>query len=495
MGSGKSPKRVKADTFSHLMHLGSRDFEAGKLDAKPITTMGWFYFAEPVDMEVLRNEVHEKLVDKVFRYRAVPRERKGWTYWEEAGPIDDAYHFQHHAGFEDEQHWQEYLQQLVDDGLDYSKPWWRYVVVDKLPCGRAAVIGIADHTHADGASAVSALLSMCEGQGDNPVFSKKTSSGAGSKKGKRAAGRGRKLSGYERLVALWEGVWGPISEQILANDVQSRLKQPSGKFPKHWRFATTPPGEHLDVKMLKEIKDRVPGATVNDVMLALTALGIKEYYKSINDPIMQGTADLRGTLAANVRPSGVDYLSDKWFGNHIVVQTARYPLHEGRVETLLSFRDQSRMRKASPDMIVRRYLMEAMSYLPRDKVVEIVVEANAKFSIMISNVLFSLTKLSLFGQEIEDVRFVACSPLGFYAGAATYVDKVSFGLVATEDVKTDPSVMLPLFRSECEKLHKEVMALDPDYFEKQDKPLAVSPALVSALAALLVAILLSVLLL
>lgn len=460
---------IKADTISHLMHLGVVDYKNGKIDGKPVTCMGWLYFREKLELETVRAEVMDKLVKKVFRCHALPIEENGWTYWKDVGidNLDLEYHFQHIKGFEAEEDWNAWLAAEANKGLDLSKPWWRYILVDSTPGGRSAVVSLQDHAFADGASSVSSLLSMCEQPGSNPLFGNANTKSSTKKKKSRA----RVLTPYEMGVALFRGVWQPLSEQIFANDRPTKLKQPTGVFPKKWSFASTPSGEHIDVNKLKAIKERIPGATVNDVMLALTALAIREYYLSIDEPIMRSKDDIRGTLAINTRPAGVDYLSDEWFGNHIVVGTSKYPLHETRTQTVCSFRDESRLRKAGPDKLVRGFFAKALTFLPRDKIVEIAADASCKFSIMISNVCFSLVPLRIFGQEIDDVRFVAQSPLGLYVGAATYCDKVSFNAVASEDTAGDPHEIVSLMSSECDKLYEEIMAQDADDLHKLDKPL------------------------
>jgi NRPS condensation-like uncharacterized protein len=262
----------------------------------------------------------------------------------------------------------------------------------------------------------------------------------------------------------------PFAEQLFVNDPTTKLKQPSGVFPKKWKFASTPRGEELDVNKVKAIKDRIPGATVNDVLLALTALSIREYYRKINEPIMSTKSDIHGTLAVNTRPSGADYLSDQYFGNHIVIGTARYPLHETRLQTVCSFRDQSRLRKAGPDTLVREYLAKALSFLPRDKIVELAAEASCKFSIMLSNVCFSLKPISVFGQDIDDVRFIACGPLGMYVGAGTYCNKISFSSVTTSQVGVKPTDILAYMKPECDALYDEVMHKDQSELEALDRP-------------------------
>merc|ERR1711920_575019 len=104
----------------------------------------------------------------------------------------------------------------------------------------------------------------------------------------------------------------------------------------------------MDLTMIKEIKNRVGnGCTVNDVLLSLTALAIRNYYLDIEDPIMKTKKDITATYAVNARPRGANYLADEWFGNHIVAATTAYPLHDDRISTLMKFKKSSQSRKMS----------------------------------------------------------------------------------------------------------------------------------------------------
>jgi len=478
--AAQAPKRVKADLVSHLWAQVGADARAGKeyaAEVRPTMTCGWLSFKQQVSMEQLQHEVRTKLLSRVHRLHAVPVEHEGWTYWEDIGVenVDFSYHFQHEKGFSSEAEWQAFLERTVTTPLDYSKPQWRYILVDRTPDGLCSVVSVGDHAMADGASGVASLLTMCEVPAVNPVFQRKAKQEADAEGAPKEV-KARKLTAYERAYSFLEAALGPVTEGI-QQDPDNRLKQPKRPLASKWHFATTPAGQGLDVAKFKEIKDLVPGSTVNDVMLAVTALSVREYYKSIADPIMGTRSDIHGTMAVNDRPSGADYLADDMFGNHIVAASTRYPMHESRVQTLLSFRDASRRRKNSPDTAVRRMMLGLASKVPREQLIPMVQSNALKSSIMISNVLFSLEPLKIFGQELEDVRFIACTNLGYYCGAATYKGKVSFGCVTTEEVKTDPKLLLPFIESEFHKLHAEVLHLhkgDPAFFRNQDRPLRMS---------------------
>mmetsp|Transcript_20938 Transcript_20938/g.26703 ORF Transcript_20938/g.26703 Transcript_20938/m.26703 type:complete len:147 (+) Transcript_20938:481-921(+) len=114
-------------------------------------------------------------------------------------------------------------------------------------------------------------------------------------------------------------------------------------------------------------------------------------------------------------------LSDKWFGNHIVIATTTHPLHDSRIGILVRFGNYSRLRKRSWDTDVWNALLRMLSFLgqhmiPIDTLVLTATDIYLKYFIMISNVLVSLKKIRIFGQEIDDLQFLAFAPMGCYCG-------------------------------------------------------------------------------
>jgi len=480
---------IKADATTHMMHLSVREWEKGNLKLKPILCIGWFYFKSPLERDVVKSTVIDGLVNKVFRYQAVPVERDGWTYWEKVEDMDWEYHFgkENSPSFNSDEKWREYLDDIVETGLDYSKPMWKFQLIDKFPCGRSGFLMITDHTFGDGASAVTALLSLCEKTSDtnvNPVFNK------------RKAKPMRMFTPYETLFAFTKGIFGPLLETILPNDRPTKLK--AKHFPQAWDYSLTTPNDSMDLQLFKDIKNKIPGCTVNDVLLALTALSIKSYYKEIGEPIMDSKSDITATYAVNIRPPGVDYLDDYWFGNHFISTSTPYPLHDTRVNTLLKFRDAGRMRKMSLDNAVRNTIVKLAAklvpYVNRPDIMKIIADLNLKFSIMISNVLLSTERLNLFGQEIDNMQFLVMSPLGCYCGVSTYAGKVNCNVVVAKECHADPSAISRNYKKELLALHEEVMGLKDSKAKKLDKPLTMSPTIMAFFAGLLLLVLLRILL-
>lgn len=75
-------RSLKADVFSSLMLASAVDFYERKTESAPITIVGVMETDGMVSMKRLQARVRERLLEKVIRFRAVPRERDGWSYWD-----------------------------------------------------------------------------------------------------------------------------------------------------------------------------------------------------------------------------------------------------------------------------------------------------------------------------------------------------------------------------------------------------------------------------
>merc|ERR1712176_1064389 len=93
-------------------------------------------------------------------------------------------------------------------------------------------------------------------------------------------------------------------------------------------------------------------------------------------------------------------------------------------------------------------------------------------------------KIKIFGQEIDDVQFLAFAPMGCYCGVATYGDKVNCNIVVAKECESNPYDILPYYNKELEILHKEIMEMSQDELIRLDRPKTISLTLVVSLAIL-----------
>lgn len=455
-GLGGGPLLVeKADAFSNVFFAALQDSLAEPGLKKSGRLCAITYVQDVLPVAALQRTVMKRVVAKVHRFRAVAKVRADdWTYFEEMplGELDMGYHFEAVDEDFDEETWARTLVEWVEAPWDLSRPLWRFVTVQALPCGRSAVVFLTDHCVGDGASLTATTTKLlCEGQSGIPASSSL------KRRTPPPVGFG------DTVRAWWVGGAKPFLEALLPGDPDSLFKldltpvtEPMGPFKYRGSDQAQP------LQKFKDIKNKVPGTTVNDVMLSVMALAVRSLYAKRDDPMLKTGRDLRASFPFNTRRPGADATSDGLFGNHVAVSTVRFPMHLSRVRTLLAMGEESRILRTSPDMLVRCFIRDKLlPLIPRKDLSPKAAEVVAKFSISISNVFISHTLLTLAGAPVLDFKFLTTVPFGLYAGVTTYGDRVNFNVVIPDAIDAHPNEILPLFAEELDALHKEVTAM-PD---------------------------------
>ena len=166
--------------------------------------------------------------------------------------------------------------------------------------GRSLLIPVINHAIGDGVALVSALLSITD---DVPVSAPSEMSGpaAGRVVAAAAAPPVRRttapsVSLARQLCAALTGCVEAVCGPVLPADPPSRLKLPDHRHPPHARVCAQ--SEEVDLDVVKEIKSKFAGATVNDVLLSLMTMTLRKYHDEIGEPM---PSRLRGIFPINLR--------------------------------------------------------------------------------------------------------------------------------------------------------------------------------------------------
>ncbi len=198
-----------------------------------------------------------------------------------------------------------------------------------------------------------------------------------------------------------------------------KIKSP----PRDFLYATTP--APIALAKFLAVKDRVSGATVNDVMMAVITLGLKRWCAATHDPLLATGNDLRGSFLVNMRSAERDGAPppsvDSFFGNDFVLVSTVYPIHERtRFDAVLASRNATRTLKSTCEFAMRKVVRDYVVPLaPKGLLTHIALALNTKYSITTSNVFLSHEQLSLCGRDVTQIDFATFPPFGLYIGIAT----------------------------------------------------------------------------
>jgi len=445
---------ARADVFSHIFNVGRinfRNLKPGAKPCQPLTIAAFLYLDAPLPVEVIRPAFMERVVSKIMRLRAVTRMRRGWTHFDEVAPEDldlDYHFFTITETLDTEEQWEALVSSWSKMPMDGDKPMWRIGTAQRLPCGRPAIVMLVDHTVADGLSLVEMACKMlCDGFRAPQRTSTTTSTVADEHMPSRPGLFGRMLRSIR-------GVNKALFEPFSFSDRPNSLKM-KGNVPEGYTFATCP--IPLCLNKIKEIKRMVPGTTVNDVMLSLSALSVAQFFKERDEPLYRKKKDIQTTFIVETRPRDAAKTDDKWFGNDFVATSMVYPLHDGPIKTLLRCHRSTTAIKTTADIPIRAFVRDrVLPLVPNRSITDIAADINCKFTGNTSNVFVSDSKLFIAGVGIDDVRFATFTPFGLYIGISTYNGKVSYNIVLAKDLGVNPHDLARHIAPQLDDLYTKV---------------------------------------
>lgn len=435
---------------------------------------GVITFANPVDFDYLKALVETRLLQfDRFRQRVVrPSFPFAPNYWE-FDPYFDVNAHLHRIGLphpRDKSALQQLASELMSTSLDFSKPLWQFHVVDGYGDG-GAIIARFHHAMADGMALVGVLLALTdlspnaprpEPDGEALVSFQRPPGGLrGSWEALQL--RGAKMMGKGVSVgrrALIEGL-----ESYLNNDRPRELAEESfdythaagklvlrapdphtifkGKLGIAKRAAWSRPLPMSEIKAMR----KATGATVNDLMTAAVAGGLRRYMESHGEE----PVDFRAAVPVNLRrPNDMGDLGNK-FGLvfldlpvSVVDMPRRLAIVRHRMETL----KESMEAPVSLDILG---VMGASAQAIQDTAVRLI---GSKATTVLTNVPGPPIPLYLAGQPITGLMFWVpqSGRLGLGISVLSYANNIHLGIATDAGLVPDPDEIMLGFYAEYDEL-------------------------------------------
>jgi diacylglycerol O-acyltransferase len=392
------------------------------------------------------------------RLHAVPRFRRrlvrpalGAPFWADDPTFDVAHHVfgvtpAAPGGVEE---LREVAGALLSRPLAAERPLWRMYLVDGLTDGGFALVGQAHHALVDGVAAIAVALLLFgpEGDGDGAAWVPEGEPGAGEALRGTLGGRARAAAGAARDVAtaLWgDGAGRPAGSPTSADRATAVLRDAARAVESLARPGVATSLERsLSARRAVAYADvsfdavraagRRRGATVNDVLLAATAIALRGALRRRGEP-----ADaIRALVPVSVRAG-----ADPALGNRISFIGVDLPVGEPDAEHVLTLvRARAAAAKAGGDAGVLEALGRAADALPepgRRLVARSALRA-VPFTLVVSNVPGPPVELSLLGRPLRSVHPMV--PLlhghALTIGAVSYAGRLHLGLAADAAVVED----------------------------------------------------------
>ena len=408
----------------------------------------------PVDVKRMRGLLDRRLKPFArFHQKVVrPRTRAGLPHWEEDSGFDVDDHVSHLAlpapGGDKEL--RSLTSELMSSALDFSKPLWHVHVIDGYK-GGSVILARIHHCIADGIALVRVMLSLTD-----------ATPGART----RAAPRQKPAAGFQVPLDWLPTMLSP--DQVLRAARAGAhgayrlgrlvLLPPDPKTVFRGRLGRRKRAAWSDNLPLEDFKaiGRAYGATVNDVLVAVTAGALRRYMTRRG----QKTAgvSMRASVPVNLRPAAETHKLGNAFG--LVFLTLPVGI-SNPVKRLAAIKKEMDELKRSPEALIAFGVLTLLGYAPVEVEQVGLRFFGSKATAVLTNVPGPRQPLYMAGRKVSQVMFWVpqSGHLGLGISILSYDGGVRLGIATDAGLVPDPERIVQMFKAEFESLKKSSLKI------------------------------------
>jgi diacylglycerol O-acyltransferase / wax synthase len=330
-------------------------------------------------------------------------------------------------------------EELRREPLDLSRPLWRMTLLPGLPDGRLALFVKLHHTIADGVAAMTTISALLDPAADTPVAPAPPWHPApppssrdlladdlrGRLRSARRVGAGllHPAATYRRVRASWPAIREILAEEPATATSLDRIVGPNRRL----RLV------RLDLDRVVAVAHE-HGATVNDVLLALTSGGLRAVLRGRAEPVEDIT--LRTYVPVSLRarrdiPQQGNLIAQMAVPLPMRARDPRDELRDIAAETTAR---KARARTGLGTFIRGRIASRLLLF----------AVMRQRVNLTTASIPGPTAPLYLCGSEVIEVfpvlPLIANEPLG--VGAVSYAGRLTVGVVADPDVYRDLAVFM-----------------------------------------------------
>ncbi|WP_255195003.1 wax ester/triacylglycerol synthase family O-acyltransferase [Halorarius litoreus] len=457
-------------------------FRLGERTNQMVIT-GVLVFDEPIEYEVLKEKFRNNLLPfKRFRQRIV-HDALGRPKWELDPEFDLESHLHHVALSEpqDKQTFEEFVAGQMATQLHPDMPLWQAYLVEGAGDGNALVMRI-HHSLGDGFAMIYLALGLADDPSeiDLPIGSIPDPPDVGDSEGDAAAtesapqlatadgGSTASPSLADRIDGVVEGARSVAAGAKGAK----RAASMAAKAPKNTYDLLTFPDEPdtslvgdlgvpkrvawtdpIDLDLVRAVGEAYD-ATINDVLMTVTAGGFRRYLDDIGE--LDRADDLRVAVPVNLKP--LDQRTED-LGNYFGLVYLQLPVgvdtHEARLHTVKSRMDEL---KGSPEPFLVFALLYVGGNLPEPIQNVIAKRLRNKATAVVTNVPGPTTSFTFGGKEVSDIFFWVPQSQGIGLGLSilSYNGSVRIGIASDAKLVSEPQRLVDALHAGVDALADEL---------------------------------------
>ena len=404
-------------------------------------------------LEHVSSRLH--LVPRFRQKLAHPPIETGRPFWIDDPTFNLEYHVRHSAlpSPGSEEQLRNLASRVFSQQLDRTKPLWELWLVQGLTRKRFAIVSKTHHALVDGVSGVDIATVLFDLKPvPEPVRAEhdwvpEPAPSSAQLAAKGAEGVAKIPLGLARR--LEHAIEHPRAALARAGEFAEAIGEVA------WTFADPAPevplnieiGSHRrfvwvrsDLAQFKRIKDEL-GGTVNDVVLAVVAGGVREWLHARG--IRTEGLEVRAQIPVSIR--GQDEHGQ--LGNKIAAMRAALPVYiDDPVQRLLKVRSQMRDLKDSKQALGAEVISRFNDFAPPTLLAQAarINFSTRLFNLVVTNVPGPQVPIYLLGRELEDIFPVGFLPpqQALFVAIMSYNGGMNFGLLADYDSMDDIEVIV-----------------------------------------------------
>lgn len=434
---------------------------------------GVMLFEEKIDFDDLKAILAERFVAKYERFRQrVVMGSGGRLYWEDDPHFDIRAHVRRYAlpAPGDIATLQTVVSAIVNEPLDRRKPLWRYMLIENVE-GGSAVLARLHHCIGDGIALTRVLLEMTSPSASESlqlpqVIPPRRPLPSPIDQMRRLTRQAVKTSisvaqglangalqtlenpAHPLIVARSAGIVSAASAAILAKLVllpPDRASVFKGELGAIKRVVWSKPFPLDRAKAIGRGLD----ATVNDVLVAAVAGGLRRYMLEVGDD--PTTGDLTAMVPVNLRPEHDTHQ----LGNQFALVYLCLPVSlADSFDRLMMTKRHMDVLKNSPEPFLVFQILGVVGTLPGDLAKQATTWFAAKASAVLTNVPGPRRQIYFAGKPLKNLMFWVpqSGNIGLGISIISYNGNVMLGLMADESLVSDPQRIIDGFELELAEL-------------------------------------------
>ena len=403
-----------------------------------------------------------------------------YPYWADDPNFDLEYHIRH-AGLPKPGDWRQlciHMARYHSMPLDMNRPPWEMYIVEGLdnvegvPPGSFAVVTKIHHVAVDGASAMRFFSALADGdaKGTPAIDISAIETPACEEPGLTRVFRRAVINNLTSPVRMANTV--VRSSPMIVDMVKKALEKdenedsgvPDTRFNVNVSSHKMYDGTKFSLADFKKIRQLVPGATINDVVLAICAGGLRRYLQAHDELPEQ---PLVAWVPINARPTGKGGVAS---GNNITAMTAA--IHTDIADPVARLRaimETTQETKEAKSGVSARLMTDISQHVPSAtqvlaaRLITRIGTGPRVCNLFVSNVPGPQVPMYLAGAR--QVSNYGMAPLnngmGLFVATPSYNGSMTFGVTSTREIMPDIAFFIECLNEAFNELMKATKDASP----------------------------------